>query len=317
MPTWNSERLFEAVADAAWTTWAQLGLGASRPVTTSWQVAADVEALVVLSLELGRRDARLFTEPLDWLCVNGDLVSPRRLRNVARPVDVDIALVEAAIAWVRRNSPHRWQERPVVLPHRQQARPRFGERNIDPVFAEYGFTVPKVRRSGLSVRPLLDRPVAHALYLRRAVGVGIHAEVLRVVLAENAEPMTLREIAEHAAYTSRNVADVLDGLVETGILTTRLVGRTRLYAVSGNEHPGLLRPARPRLAAYLEIYAFLLLAIRELDRDVRSDYLRASSTLTLLENLDRRWLPGHVALDDAVGTLDSVVERMLEEITPR
>ena len=81
-----------------WDQWGQMGLLAASARRDRW--AADPEALLLLSFEVGREDPRLFEEVLDWMLVNERLLSTQRLRNLCQD-DADRALVGAAIAWLR------------------------------------------------------------------------------------------------------------------------------------------------------------------------------------------------------------------------
>ena len=94
----------EIVADSvaiAWDQWSQLGVSAASPAHRE-ERAADPEALLLFTLEVGRNDPRLFDEVLDWLALNEHLVSVHRLRNVC--VDAtDRALVGAALDWSARS----------------------------------------------------------------------------------------------------------------------------------------------------------------------------------------------------------------------
>ncbi|MGE5335809.1 MAG: hypothetical protein ACM3JL_00080, partial [Nitrososphaerota archaeon] len=61
--------------------------------------AADPEALLLLTFEVGREEPRLLDEVLDWLVANERLVSIQRLRNLARDEE-DRALIEAVVGWL-------------------------------------------------------------------------------------------------------------------------------------------------------------------------------------------------------------------------
>src|SRR3954466_9213524 len=80
-----------------WSQWAQIGVLAATNRKDRW--AADPEALLLLTFEVGREEPRLLDEVLDWLAVNERLVSIQRLRNLARDEE-DRALVEAVVGWL-------------------------------------------------------------------------------------------------------------------------------------------------------------------------------------------------------------------------
>src|SRR3954452_23700311 len=63
-----------------WDQWGQLGIVAdAHGRRDRWTM--DPEALILLTLEAGRDEPRLFDELLDWLLVNERIVSVQRLGN--------------------------------------------------------------------------------------------------------------------------------------------------------------------------------------------------------------------------------------------
>jgi hypothetical protein len=56
------------LASFLWGQWAQMGILATTERSDRW--AADPEALLLLSFEVGREEPRLFEEVLDWLVRN-------------------------------------------------------------------------------------------------------------------------------------------------------------------------------------------------------------------------------------------------------
>ncbi len=89
--------------DFAWAQWSQLGVSGAAPARRESR-AADPEALLLFTLEIGRHDPRLFDEVLDWLVLNESLVSVQRLRNLCLD-EADRALVDGALNWVARWRP--------------------------------------------------------------------------------------------------------------------------------------------------------------------------------------------------------------------
>src|SRR3954471_6786518 len=79
-----------------WRQWAQLGIFAQADHRDEW--AIDPEALLIFTLTVARSDPRLFDEVLDWVVLNGRLLSIQRLRNLADDPD-DRQLLEATLAW--------------------------------------------------------------------------------------------------------------------------------------------------------------------------------------------------------------------------
>src|SRR5580658_4780659 len=74
-----------------WGQWTALGvLGVSR-AEEKWII--DPEPLLIISLELGRYEPRLFDEILAWLEVNGERLDTARLRRLLAKQDVDVLRV--------------------------------------------------------------------------------------------------------------------------------------------------------------------------------------------------------------------------------
>ena len=76
------DEVVAALLALAWDQWSQLGVSAAAPAQRE-ERAADPEALLLFTLEVGRNDPRLFDEVLDWLAFNEQLVSVHRLRNLS------------------------------------------------------------------------------------------------------------------------------------------------------------------------------------------------------------------------------------------
>src|SRR4051794_35645237 len=92
------DEVLSDLREFAWTQWAQLGVSAAAPERRK-ERAADPEALLLFTLEIGRAEPRLFDEVLDWFASNEPLVSVQRLRNLCA-TPTDRALVDAALSWV-------------------------------------------------------------------------------------------------------------------------------------------------------------------------------------------------------------------------
>ena len=128
-----------------WDQWAQLGVMAdAHGRRDRW--AMDPEALILLTLEAGRDEPRLFDELLDWMLVNERILSVQRLRNLSAD-DADRALVDAALGWLAALRP-RAQLSPPAKPetaHDARVEPLFrsglpSPADPDPAFLRAGFS---------------------------------------------------------------------------------------------------------------------------------------------------------------------------------
>src|ERR1700683_72499 len=100
------ERVRQGFLEFAWRQWAQMGVPANIAGFDRW--AIDPEALIVFTIEVARRDPRLFDEMLDWLAENRRLLTIQRLRNLSVRLPVDTRLVGAVIAWAGEPRPLQW-----------------------------------------------------------------------------------------------------------------------------------------------------------------------------------------------------------------
>lgn len=79
-----------------WRQWSALGV--SGYSASEEKGVVDPEALLLLTLTLGRYDARLFDEVLDWLEVNGDFLNVQRLQNLLKQHDFQAKAQLSAVA---------------------------------------------------------------------------------------------------------------------------------------------------------------------------------------------------------------------------
>lgn len=322
-----SENLSERLLDFAWDEWAQMGIFATPHRTSPW--AQDPEALVVFTLQVARTDPRLFDELLDWMLLNETLLSVRRLRAVCVD-DTDRALVTAAIAWLARRRPRarlRTAEResaPDVLePLFANAGPA---RKLDPDFASAGLLRPAVEPSGKSQPPDLAAAINLAFRLRGILGVGIRAEVVRILLCTNAPQMTAGALARSAVYAKRNVHDALAGLAAARAISVFTVGGEQRYAIDKPVWGALLGLSPEELPVHRE-WPQLLGVLRSILRwseqpQLRdaSEYIRASSARRLLEQvrseLDFAGVTTNLraTAESAPAAMEELIERMLADM---
>lgn len=267
-----------------------MGVFASPQRTSPW--AQDPEALILLTLEVGRGDARLFDEVLDWLLANEGLISVRRLRALAVD-DQDARLTDAALGWIGRQRPRarlRATRGAVddLVPLFRRGGPI---RRPDEDFARAGYRRSQLRPSGKSQPPDLRAPINFALRLRQILGVGARAEVVRLLLTTDAPRMTANALAQGAGYAKRNVHEALTALTAAGVVDALSVGSEQRYAARAEAWHGLLEPADGRFPIGRD-WPQLFAALRRILRwvhdpalDSLSPYLTSSRTRDLLESL--------------------------------
>jgi hypothetical protein len=323
-----SDKLSMQLLDFAWDEWAQMGVSATAHHKSRW--AQDPEALLVFTLEVARADPRLFDELLDWALHNEGLLSVRRLRAMCID-ETDRALVAATISWLGRRRPrarlrsseHQVQSSLEPLFH---GRPAVGD--ADPDFAAQGLLRPPAEPSRKSQAPDLRSPINFDFRLRAMLGVGIRAEVIRIMLCVHAPWMAAGALARTSLYAKRNVHDVLAGLADAGAISVFTTSGEQRYTIDKSAWAALLDLAPEKLPSHRE-WPQLLAVLRTILRWSRqpdlievSDYLRASATRQLLEHIRPELAFAGVKTDlcttaaEAPGALEQVVQDILADSHP-
>jgi hypothetical protein len=322
-----SLRLSGQLVAFAWDEWAQMGVLATPHRRSTW--AQDPEALIVFTLEVARADARLFDELMDWMLVNESLLSVRRLRAMCID-ETGRALTAAALAWLARQRPRARLEGGAPTAATATLKPLFradvqvGKTDKD--FAAAGWTRPPLSPSHKSRPP---DPTAHinlAFRLRQILGVGIRAEVVRVLLTTDAPRVNAQTLARSTGYAKRNVHEALTGLSKAGVVSAFTVAGEQRYTADRLAWSALLGCAADDLPAHRD-WPQLLGALRRILRwssqpelATMSDYLRASSTRDLLEAIRPDLAFAGIPVDlssspeDTMRELEEVVESVLTVI---
>jgi len=315
----------------AWDQWAQLGVFA--PTSRRDQTAADPEALLLFTLEVGRSDPRLFDETLDWLLTNERLVSVQRLRNLCHDDD-DRDLVEGALLWLgrqrprSRSAPPRGQERRATEP-----RPLFYDvarqvREPDEAFLAVGLLKPATEPSGKSRAPDPDLPINFAFRMRHLFGLGTRAEVVRYLLTASITDASALLIADAAAYAKRNVSETLTSLVAARSVTAYEHGNERRYYLERVLWAQFLRFQADGWPTYRD-WPRLLGAVCQLFRwlqdpslDQLTPYMLSSNARTLMEQIEPDLAVAGVQLSQTPGlqgedywqTFTETAERLLASL---
>jgi hypothetical protein len=322
-----SDTLSTRLLDFAWDEWAQMGVSATPHRGSPW--AQDPEALIVFTLEVARADPRLFDELLDWTLHNEGLLSVRRLRAMCID-ETDRALVAATIAWLGRRRPRARLRTDEHLEVSRDLEPLFEGgapvSDADPDFAAQGLLRPTGETSGKSQAPNLRSPINLDFRLRAMLGVGIRAEVVRIMLCVQAPWMTAGALAHASVYAKRNVHDALAGLADAGTLSVFTISGEQRYTIDKPAWAALLDIAAEQLPTHRE-WPRLLAALRTILRWSRqpnligaSEYLRASATRDLLEQLRPELAFAGVKTDlrataaQAPAALEQVVQDILTDI---
>ncbi len=328
-----SHRLSERFVTFAWDEWAQMGVLATPHRRSPW--AQDPEALIVCTLEVARGEPRLFDELMDWMLVNESLLSVRRLRAMCVD-ETDRALVAAALGWLTRRRPRARLSSPGNRSIRSTAsatttlQPLFRSggpaREPDEDFASAGWLRPPLSPSHKSRLPDPMAPINLAFRLRQILGVGIRAEVVRVLLTTEAPWINAQTLARSTGYAKRNVHDALAGLSTAGVVSAFTVGSEQRYTADRPAWAALLGCQPDELPTHRD-WPQLLGALRRILRwseqpelEAMSEYLRASSARDLLDAIRPDLAFAGIPVDlgpvpeNTLSELEEVIERLLATI---
>lgn len=299
-------RVDDTLLDFVWNEWAQMGVLASARIESPW--AADPEALLLLTLEAGRSDPRVFDETLDWLTANGALVSQQRLRNLCVDDD-DRKLANAALAWAGAYQPALRSARSRAAPADRELEPLFlpwvRVSKLDPVFEAHGLVKGPTQPSHKSETPRLELPINFAFRLRRLFGIGSRSEIVRFLLTSQLPGAETEVVRRAAGFSRANVRDAADALVAAGAASsyTRGSGGDRFYSVDVERWRTFLELERlPLHRDWPQLFAALRLLVRWLrrpDLDELSPYLRASEARRFMRQIEPELRYAGVRVSDA------------------
>lgn len=227
--------------------WQALGVRvqADRPP----EAIVDPEALLWLTLEVGRHEPRLFDEALDWLVANREWIALPRLRALGPAPDDErwAALGAAAAHIVRRAGDPRWQrlaKKPGGDPLLARAVPFFLQRDgkgltvpeqTDPLFRAKGFARSVFERSERSAAPPLTERTS-LLLLRATALFGAEARAYAwAALLHRPDGALLSELAEHTGFTRQTVANSLSSFLRSGICVEERRRTAKHYRLRARE----------------------------------------------------------------------------------
>lgn len=194
--------LVEELLDGLWRQWTTLGIAGTAGMT---DVAVDMEVLLLLTAELAAEDPRLRDEALDWCATSHRFISKPRLKQLLRLSSG--AGRDSFGPFARALAKHAGGTWPA---------PASG--------ADW-----RIRLSGKSSAPNLERPALVNLRLRALFGVGARADVISATLNWNAPSFGARDLV-FIGYTKRNLADALDALADGGLFDVARVGNRMRFS---------------------------------------------------------------------------------------
>lgn len=233
-----------------WDQWAALG-SPGHPSGRPVPFAVDPEALLLASLAFAMDESRFRNGVLDWLKRHGALISVQRMKNLQR---------ERALAPVER-------VRAVAAFMQEAGHPTWKALNAgDGAMADDIFSENSGR--AMSGPPEPARPAAFLVRMRLLLGVTARAEVVTWLLAHGGGHAA--RIARDTGWFAKSVQAILNDLEQAGMLTSRIDGKRREYAVHPDArlwHPNF--GAGVRWIGQAALYAGVLHVFGALDAAAR------------------------------------------------
>jgi hypothetical protein len=235
-----------------WRQWSAIGVAGYSEVPETCVV--DPEALLLLTLTVGRHDARLYDAVLEWLDLNGDHLNAQRLQNLvpsfgphARAGLGAIAerlsrRSEVALKW-RKLATLRGlevEEEPEALFLLPDGRPLPMPAEHDEVFRRHGLLRAPVGQRGVALAFPTEGTPALLLRLRALLGVSIRCEVL--CLLGSSDEIHPSRVARLVGLAPRTMQDLLADMARSGAVQVRTSARAKYYALVPGPLDELLRP---------------------------------------------------------------------------
>ena len=239
------KELRNSVLGQLWVAWSGLGVMSG---SKGRQGIVDPEALLLLTLECGREDPRLFDETLDWLSRNGEWINITRLSTVLRKDRLCEPSVFSAVAdlLTLHDSSAKWKSpaqrfrsneavvAPLFLRDGSPMEKSLAE--IDPGFKSHGWLRSPIRLRAMSQPPDLISPAAFMLRCRAFFGVNMRADVWAYLMMNRHG--TASCIARELGYTQPRVHEVMSGMHQSGVFRVRQDGNRKEYlAIPGRGWP--------------------------------------------------------------------------------
>jgi len=241
--------ILDRLLDLLWRQWSALGVPGRT--TMEERRLVDPESLLLLSLTIGRYDARLFDEVLDWLVVNGAFLNVQRLRNLMKLFRFQSQAQLSAISELlmkKSNDPLKWKR--LASPRSpRNAEPLFFLKSGKPIpmpdekapeFSAYGLLRGTIKLRGHAQHfPTKGMP-SLLLRLRALLGVNARCELLCLLAA--AEEIHPSKIARQTGYSPRTVQNTLAEMARSGVVQMRSGNREKWYCLQNNVLDQLLKP---------------------------------------------------------------------------
>jgi|LSQX01.1.fsa_nt_gb hypothetical protein len=237
----------ELLLSFVWKQWSSLGVAGYSCNDDNWYI--DPEALLIFSLHIGRYEARLFDEILNWLSTNGHLINIQRLKTILKKEKFLGSRIIPVVAEIltEKTKGKKWEYFVKSFPVQNTCENLFLQKNgqpiemfgePDPIFQKYGFSRGKTqfRRHTQPVR--LIKSTGLLFKLRGLFGINARSEIFLYLLVNESGHPSL--IAREIYYAQKTVQDILVEMTNSNITYIMPVGREKHYQLKKDEWLNIL-----------------------------------------------------------------------------
>jgi hypothetical protein len=283
--------LREQMLNMVWQQWCRLGVAGSARADSLNII--DPEPLLAFTSEIGRYDARLFDEVLDWLTINGSWINTQRLATIMKKDQVGCQeSIGAMAAWMTsHDTSMKW--RGVAKrckpsgPTTEELLFRAGSanriKNIEQpevTFLDYGLVREEVQTRGMT-QPIRMTDPGNILFRSRALfGINIRADVFAYLLTVDSGHA--RGISQILGFNHSRVQSVLTSLADADFIKARSNGKAKSYRIDRDRWCPVMfsdQQPPPRWISWRALIRGLTIIWREmcsLDEERADEYIRSS-----------------------------------------
>lgn len=249
----SRDSLLQQLLDFLWRQWTTLGVPGNR--ASEGDCIIDPEALVLITTEIGRHDARLLDLAIDWLHSYGRGINLQRLRRLQGQWPCSDERVLSGIAsilaeqsvlqkWKSIREIIRFPEPPEALfiPTSATPTPVFGD--ADPRFETYGLLRNRWEPREVCQRPKPARSANLLSTLRSLFGVNARAEIMAWLLThESGHPAA---ISKATGYHPKSIQATLNDMEDSGHIRSGRDGREKKFWLQRKDWNFLITWTEPR-----------------------------------------------------------------------
>lgn len=261
-------KLLQQTLNFLWRQWTTLGVPGERGSDADWII--DPEALILITTEIGRYDARLLDSSIDWLNSYGRSINLQRLRRLQGQWPCSDERVLSGISEIlsEQSTLRKWKlvrekfhfnepPEPLFISKSDLSIPIFGDH--DSRFEKYGLLRNEWKPRGTCQAPS-PRQSENLIWSMRALfGVNARAEIFSWLLThKSGHPAA---IAKATGYFSKTIQITLNEMEQSGQIRSEKIGREKNFHLIRNYWNHLVpvnkTHAFPRWLNWPPIYYFI------------------------------------------------------------